>query len=66
MHLRSISKLYIQDACINKRDNELGLGSIQLPACAEAQDSSSATCQSVFKDGEQHYLYIMDVASEFA
>ena len=49
--LRSISKLYIQDACINKRDNEVGLSSIQLPTCAEAQDGSSGVCQSVFKDG---------------
>lgn len=31
MHLRSISKLYIQDACINKRDNELGLGRSSCP-----------------------------------
>lgn len=51
VHLRSISKLYVQDACINKRDNELGLSSIQLPACADAQDGSSAVCQSVFKNG---------------
>ncbi len=53
MHMHSVSKLYVQDACINKRDNELGLDSIQVPLCAEAKDSTATVCQSVFSDGAQ-------------
>ncbi len=49
-----MSKLYVQDACINKRDNELGLGSIQLPLCDEAHDNGAQICQSVFKIGALH------------
>ena len=49
--LRSISKLYVQDACINKRDNELGLGSVQIPACSAVHDTSASTCESVFTSG---------------
>lgn len=47
----SISKLYIQDACINRRDNELGLNSFELPLCAAAKDSSASVCESVFTSG---------------
>ena len=48
----SISKLYVQDACVNRRDNELGLSSVQIPPCNEVQDTSPATCESVFANGE--------------
>ena len=50
----SISKLYVQDACVNRRDNELGLSSVQIPPCSEVQDTSPATCESVFANGEPH------------
>lgn len=50
--LCSISKLYVQDACINRRDNELGMGSVELPACSAVHDNSDQTCESVFADGE--------------
>ncbi|CAL8469869.1 g9411 [Coccomyxa elongata] len=52
----SVSKLYVQDACINKRDNELGIGSIQLPLCNEAHDNGAQICQSVFSNGPSDAL----------
>ncbi len=55
--LCSISKLYVHDACINKRDNELGIGSVQVPTCHEVQDTSSTTCESVFTDGTPAFTF---------
>ncbi|KAK9916152.1 hypothetical protein WJX75_009433 [Coccomyxa subellipsoidea] len=52
----SVSKLYVQDACINRRDNELGLGSIQVPLCSEALDNTAQVCQSVFQNGPSDAL----------
>jgi hypothetical protein len=50
--LCSISKLYIQEACINKRNNELGLNSFGLPLCAAAVDGSASVCEQVFASGK--------------
>ena len=55
--LCSISKLYVQDSCINKRDNELGIGSVQVPSCHAVHDTSSTTCESVFTDGTPAFTY---------
>lgn len=61
--MRSVSKLYVQDACINRRDNELGLESVQVPICAQAHDSSATVCQSVFASGAQLQLHAFNISS---
>eukprot|EP00891_Asterochloris_glomerata_P006883 jgi/Astpho2/6883/Aster-07883 len=46
----SVTKLYIQDACLDSRDNDLGLDAINPKniRCDDATDASAATCNSAF------------------
>jgi hypothetical protein len=46
-----LSKFYIQGACLNKRDNQIGLSSYQDLTCAEAKSTDPSTCQAVFSQG---------------
>lgn len=44
----SISKLYVQDACISDRNNELGLDTLKQVTCAQTTDTTEKTCDTVF------------------
>ena len=54
--VRSLSKFYVEDACISNRDNSLGLSSVQDVTCSKASDSSTATCTAVFQNGGEWRL----------
>ena len=54
--VRSLSKFYVEDACISNRDNSLGLSSVQDVTCSKASDSSTATCTAVFQNGGKRRL----------
>ena len=45
---RSITKLYIRNACLSLRDNNLGLQSYKELTCDAARDAGSATCAAAF------------------
>ncbi|KAL0038852.1 hypothetical protein WJX79_010683 [Trebouxia sp. C0005] len=44
----SISKLYVQDACISDRNNELGLKTVKQVTCQQTTDTTEKTCDTVF------------------
>ncbi|KAL0024936.1 hypothetical protein WJX77_004491 [Trebouxia sp. C0004] len=44
----SISKLYVQDACISDRNNELGLKTVKQVSCQQTADTTEKTCDTVF------------------
>lgn len=44
----SITKLYIRNACLSLRDNNLGLQSYKELTCDAARDAGSATCAAAF------------------
>ncbi|KAL0043943.1 hypothetical protein WJX82_007471 [Trebouxia sp. C0006] len=46
----SISKLYVQDACISDRNNELGLKTVKQVTCQQTTDTTEKTCESVFSN----------------
>lgn len=48
----SISRLYIEDACISDRNNELGLKTVKQVSCSSASDASTNTCNSVMRNGK--------------
>ncbi|KAL3155524.1 hypothetical protein ABBQ38_011075 [Trebouxia sp. C0009 RCD-2024] len=47
----SVSKLYMQDACIDKRNNGLGVNTVKQISCKQAESESSETCETVFTPG---------------
>lgn len=44
----SVSKLYIEGACIKDRNNEFGFDTAKQLTCASADDPSTQTCNTVF------------------
>lgn len=51
-----VSKLYVKDACVSDRDNELGFDTVKHVRCSSTDDTETTTCNTVFSDGE-HYSY---------
>lgn len=47
-----VSKLYVKDACVSDRDNELGLDTVKHVTCSSVEDIDSTTCNTVFSSGK--------------
>lgn len=47
-----VSRLYVKDACIDERNNELGLNTVKQVSCDQTDDVDTTTCESVFKSGK--------------
>lgn len=41
----------MQDACIDKRNNGLGVNTVKQISCKQAESESSETCETVFTPG---------------
>eukprot|EP00884_Botryococcus_braunii_P005383 jgi/Botrbrau1/14846/Bobra.0278s0016.1 len=55
-----ISRMYVQDACIALRDNQLGWSSYKSMVCLSVDDDSAKTCGNVFNNAPGSALISMD------